>query len=122
MAKSPAGALYECSECGWHTMKWAGRCGECQGWGTVAEAAVPLLSRARVRAPMRAGALAAPGLAAIPISQVDATAAAARPTGLDELDRVLGGGLGPRAVLLLAGEPSGGKAHLPLGGGAAGAG
>jgi DNA repair protein RadA/Sms len=67
---------------------------------------------------MRAGALAAPGVAAIPISQVDATAAAARPTGLDELDRVLGGGLVPGAVVLLAGEPGVGKSTLLLEAGA----
>jgi len=51
---------------------------------------------------------------AIPIGQVDATAAAARPTGLDELDRVLGGGLVPGAVILLAGEPGVGKSTLLL--------
>lgn len=117
MPKSITGALYECSECGWRTMKWAGRCGECQGWGTVAEAAAPLLSRAGMRSPPRAG-LAVPGGAAVPISRVDAAAAAARPTGLDELDRVLGGGLVPGAVVLLAGEPGVGKSTLLLEAGA----
>ena len=49
---------------------------------------------------------------------MDATDAAARPTGLDELDRVLGGGLVPGAVLLLAGEPGVGKSTLLLEAGA----
>src|ERR1700683_1216436 len=49
---------------------------------------------------------------AVPIGQVDATDARARPTGLDELDRVLGGGLGPGAVVLLAGARGGGEATL----------
>ena len=54
----------------------------------------------------------------MPIGQVDAAQAAARPTGLDELDRVLGGGLVPGAVLLLAGEPGVGKSTLLLEAGA----
>ncbi len=55
---------------------------------------------------------------ALPITEVDAQAAAARPTGLDELDRVLGGGLVPGAVVLLAGEPGVGKSTLLLEAGA----
>ncbi|NVI92150.1 DNA repair protein RadA, partial [Actinomadura sp. BRA 177] len=40
MAKAKtAKAAYRCSECGWQTSKWVGRCGECQTWGTVTEAA-----------------------------------------------------------------------------------
>jgi len=56
--------------------------------------------------------------AAVPIGQVDAAQASARPTSLDELDRVLGGGLVPGAVLLLAGEPGVGKSTLLLEAGA----
>src|SRR6202044_2572088 len=48
MAKSTAS--FRCSECGWQAPKWVGRCGECQAWGTVAEAAVPRLVRAGIRA------------------------------------------------------------------------
>jgi DNA repair protein RadA/Sms len=95
-------------------MKWAGRCGGCQGWGTVAEIAPGVLSRGAPRAPQLTGTPGMPGGAAIPIAQVDASAAAARPTGLDELDRVLGGGLVPGAVVLLAGEPGVGKSTLLL--------
>jgi DNA repair protein RadA/Sms len=56
----------------------------------------------------------APASPAVPIAEVDASAAGARPTGLDELDRVLGGGLVPGAVVLLAGEPGVGKSTLLL--------
>jgi DNA repair protein RadA/Sms len=56
--------------------------------------------------------------AAVPITQVDARAASARPTGLAELDRVLGDGLVPGAVVLLAGEPGIGKSTLLLEAGA----
>src|SRR5215472_15297495 len=112
MGKSAApAALYQCSECGWQTTKWAGRCGGCQEWGTVAEVRVParerLLGQAR-NAAARNGRAAGPGRAttpAVPIADIDVASARARPTGLGELDRVLGGGLVPGAVVLLAGEP-----------------
>jgi len=115
MAKT-AVALYECAECGWRTSKWAGRCGGCEAWGTVAE--VPRADaapRPGARAQLRA---VAPVAAAVPIARVDAAAARARPTGMDELDRVLGGGLVPGAVVLLAGEPGVGKSTLLLEAGA----
>ncbi len=102
MAKSPN--LYQCSECGWTTPRWVGRCGECQAWGSVAGAAAP---RGRV-------ASTTPGRPALPISQVDLNEARALPTGLGELDRVLGAGLTPGAVVLLAGEPGVGKSTLLL--------
>ena len=59
---------------------------------------------------------------AVPISLIDAAGAAARPTGMDELDRVLGGGLVPGTVALLAGEPGVGKSTLLLEAGALAAG
>ncbi len=108
MAKTPAKkptATYRCGECGWTSMKWVGRCGECQAWGTVEELGAPQITR------VSAGPVTAP---ALPISQVKAEAAAARPSGVGELDRVLGGGIVPGAVLLLAGEPGVGKSTLLL--------
>ena len=118
MAKSSTGAAgYRCTECGWQAAKWTGRCGECQAWGTVEEAAAARPARAGTRAvSYRTAALVS--TPARPIGQVDATDARARPTGLDELDRVLGGGLVPGAVLLLAGEPGVGKSTLLLEAGA----
>src|ERR1700759_3175612 len=114
MAKSSAHSAYRCSECGWQATKWVGRCGECQAWGTIEEAGVPRLVRAGVRG-VGPGPVSTP---AVPIGQVDATDATARPSGMDELDRVLGGGLVPGAVLLLAGEPGVGKSTLLLEAGA----
>ena len=95
---------FRCTECGWSTQKWVGRCGECQAWGTVTEAAAP------------AGITAARAVAvpAQPIAEVEASPAAVRPTGVDELDRVLGGGLVGGAAVLLAGEPGVGKSTLLL--------
>ena len=116
MGKAAAPAVYECSECGWRPLKWAGRCAECQAWGSVVEVA-PLAAvlPAAPRVPLRAGT---PRAAAVPIGRVDAAAARARPTGMSELDRVLGGGLVPGAVVLLAGEPGIGKSTLLLEAGA----
>jgi DNA repair protein RadA/Sms len=116
MGKSTAGAGYRCTECGWQSAKWTGRCAECQAWGTVEEAGVSRLARAASRGVSRSAAPAS--TLPVPIGQVDATDAAARPTGLDELDRVLGGGLVPGAVVLLAGEPGVGKSTLLLEAGA----
>lgn len=97
---------FTCTECGWTTAKWVGRCGECQAWGSVLEdagtTAGPRTTAAPVRTPAR------------PISEIDVEAARARPTGVGELDRVLGGGLVPGAVILLAGEPGVGKSTLLL--------
>ncbi|WP_067466951.1 DNA repair protein RadA [Actinomadura macra] len=107
MAKAKtARAAYRCSECGWQTSKWVGRCGECQTWGTVTEATSATPARV-----VSAGPVSSP---ARPIGQVDVRSAKTRPTGLDELDRVLGGGIVPGAVLLLAGEPGIGKSTLLL--------
>lgn len=104
MAKAQA-APFKCTECGWQTAKWVGRCGECQTWGTVIESGRPTLRT------VTAGPVSAP---AVPIADVDITTATARPTGIAELDRVLGGGLVPGAVVLLTGEPGVGKSTLLL--------
>ncbi|MEU4571061.1 DNA repair protein RadA [Nonomuraea sp. ATR24] len=106
MAKTAQKPGYRCAECGWRTTKWVGRCGECQAWGTVDEEGAR--GGAHV---VQAGATTAP---AMPIGQVKAEIAAARTTGVGELDRVLGGGLVPGAVVLLAGEPGIGKSTLLL--------
>ncbi len=101
-------AGFRCTECGWTTSKWVGRCGECQSWGSVVEDAGP-----GGGAPRTAAAAPSRGPAR-PISEIPSETAQARPTGVDELDRVLGGGLVPGAVVLLAGEPGVGKSTLLL--------
>ena len=117
ISKSARGAgqrdSYRCTECGATSAKWVGRCYECQAFGTVEE--IGLLKPRTVKA----GPVTAP---ARPIGDVDATTAKARPTGVPELDRVLGGGIVPGAVILLAGEPGVGKSTLLLEVAAAGAG
>jgi DNA repair protein RadA/Sms len=102
--KTAARPAYRCSECGWETAKWVGRCGECQAWGSVAESAAPQLRASA--SPVTA--------AAVPIGQVSVEESASRGSGVPELDRVLGGGLVPGAAILLAGEPGVGKSTLLL--------
>jgi len=98
---------YACTECGWTTAKWVGRCGECQEWGTVAEVGA-------AGAGPRTVAVAPTRSTAREIAQIEVDAARHAPTGVGELDRVLGGGLVPGAVVLLAGEPGVGKSTLLL--------
>jgi DNA repair protein RadA/Sms len=102
-------APYRCTECGWTSIKWVGRCGECQQWGTVVEAA-EATGILRSITPVVPGAQRA----ARPITRIDTTDAPRRTTGVGEFDRVLGGGLVPGAAILLSGEPGVGKSTLLL--------
>ena len=102
---------FVCSECGWTTVKWVGRCGECQQWDTMQEASAGRgLGTARQVAPVRLIASAA----AKPITDVSTKPVEVWPTRVGEFDRVLGGGLVPGAVILLSGEPGVGKSTLLL--------
>ena len=105
MAKVTRGSSFRCAECGWATVKWVGRCGECQAWGSVSEVGAPTTRTAAV-----ASAISRP----VPIGEVDVTKATAHPTGVSEFDRVLGGGLVAGGVVLVAGEPGIGKSTLLL--------
>lgn len=97
---------FRCSECGWTTVKWIGRCKECQAWGTLVEVGGRPVGRttpaASVREPAR------------PIGEVDLSASEHRATGVEEFDRVLGGGMVPGGVVLVAGDPGIGKSTLLL--------
>jgi DNA repair protein RadA/Sms len=104
-----AAARLACSECGESVVRWVGRCPQCQAWGSIAED--PTARAASVGGPRSSGPVRA---AAAPIGDIDLEAATAQPTGVPELDRVLGGGLVPGAVVLLAGEPGVGKSTLLL--------
>ena len=84
-SKASKRTTYRCTECGWQTVKWVGRCGECQAWGTVEEVGGPVAVRTQA-----ASKVANP---AKPIREVDATKASITTTGVGEFDRVLGGGL-----------------------------
>ncbi|OBJ70601.1 DNA repair protein RadA [Mycobacterium sp. 1274756.6] len=104
MAK--ARSQYRCSECGHTTAKWVGRCAECGTWGAVDEVA----SLSAVRGPQPV----APARPAVSISSIEPAHTRHHRTGVDELDRVLGGGVVPGSVTLLAGDPGVGKSTLLL--------
>ena len=97
--------MFRCGECGAGAPKWAGRCPTCDEWNTLVE---------EVERPAAVGSPGAAAERAVPIVEVDAHEWAARPTGVSELDRVLGGGLVPGSVTLLGGEPGIGKSTLLL--------
>ncbi|WP_290706285.1 MULTISPECIES: DNA repair protein RadA [Gordonia] len=101
-------AIFRCGACGHQPAKWVGRCPECGEWGTVDEAAGPGSSKGR-------GVVGvAPPTPARRLTEVGSEAAQVIPIGIGEFDRVLGRGVVPGSVILLAGEPGVGKSTLLL--------
>ncbi|MEV0947468.1 DNA repair protein RadA [Rhodococcus sp. NPDC049939] len=109
-------SVFRCSSCQCTVPKWVGRCPECDSWGSIDEAQIAAPVASRTGASLaRAGAGAVlPSSPATPITRIDGTSTRAKPTGIGELDRVLGGGVVPGSVVLLAGEPGVGKSTLLL--------
>jgi DNA repair protein RadA/Sms len=102
-----AAVKHACTECGYSTGRWLGRCPDCGSWGSLVEE--------RVAAKTMVGA--SPAAAARPLLRlvdVEATDAERLPTGVPELDRVLGGGLVPASLVLVSGDPGIGKSTLLL--------
>jgi DNA repair protein RadA/Sms len=101
MAKAAA-IQHVCTECGTASGRWLGRCPGCGAFGTMAaEAPVPRSGARGARAPLR-------------LVDVVAEESERIPTGVPELDRVLGGGLVPASLVLVGGEPGVGKSTLLL--------
>lgn len=103
-------SVYRCRECGAQTLKWTGQCPECQAWNTLEEA------RAEDTAPRtRFGNYSGSHSPAVQsLARVELHAETRQRTGLEELDRVLGGGLVSGSVVLLGGDPGIGKSTLLL--------
>ncbi|HEX6393316.1 MAG TPA: DNA repair protein RadA [Acidimicrobiales bacterium] len=96
--------VFRCTDCGAEAPRWAGRCGTCGEWNTlIEEISTP------VAAPTGSSATAP-----VALTDVPGQGATPAPTGISELDRVLGGGLVPGSVTLLGGEPGIGKSTLLL--------
>ena len=106
----PARPAYECDVCGHRPPKWLGRCSECGEWGSIIDST----GGASLPASLRSLTPRAPLEPARPIATISVEPARAKLTGVPELDRVLGGGIVPGAVVLLAGEPGVGKSTLLL--------
>ena len=99
MAK--AKTAYVCTECGAHSVKWAGQCPDCGIWNTLSETTFSSTKQPSGQ-----------GLPVTTLEQLGGTIEDRHPTGFDEFDRVLGGGLVPGAVILLGGDPGVGKSTL----------
>ena len=97
---------YACTECGGESPKWQGQCPNCGAWNTLVEGVAE-------GAPARYQGVA-PTSRVTRLSEVDAGEQPRRPTGVAELDRVLGGGLVAGAVVLIGGDPGIGKSTLLL--------
>ena len=102
--------LYTCSACGAQSPQWAGQCGDCGGWNTLSEVAVmPKQATARFSGYSGDTAVAIQRLSAVNVDQQLRTS-----VGMQELDRVLGGGLVTGSVVLIGGDPGIGKSTLLL--------
>src|SRR5439155_13386561 len=97
-----AAVQYACTECGTATGRWLGRCPGCGSFGTLVEERVAASSPASLARPL------------LRLVDVQAAEAERIPTGVEELDRVLGGGLVPASLVLVGGEPGVGKSTLLL--------
>jgi len=108
MAKSRT--LYSCSACGAQAAQWAGRCHDCGGWNTLTEVVAAL----KPAAGRFAGYSGARSAEVVSLADVPSNRQIRTSVGLQELDRVLGGGLVAGSVVLIGGDPGIGKSTLLL--------
>ena len=109
MAKKKNSIVYKCSECGYTQPRWLGRCPECGSWNTLEEC----ISDPNANAAVFAGGVAEK-VKPVPLETVSAQEGSRLSTGIDEFDRVLGGGAMKRSAILIGGEPGIGKSTLLL--------
>jgi len=102
-----AKTVYVCTECGGQSPKWQGQCPACAAWNTLVESAAEAPARHRFAGVARASALQR-------LADVAAKESRRLATGIDELDRALGGGLVAGQVVLIGGDPGIGKSTLLL--------
>ena len=100
-------SVYTCSECGGTSAKWLGRCPSCGAWNTLEEGVAETVSKHRFQSLAKTQPVAT-------LAEIDATDVARSPTGIEELDRVLGGGVVAGGVVLIGGDPGIGKSTLLL--------
>jgi len=111
MAKDKS--LYVCNECGGTSSRWLGKCPSCGAWNSLVEtvASAPSASKNRLSAAPKG---LAPAAELAVLGEIEASDFERTPTGLDELDRVLGGGIVEGGVVLIGGDPGIGKSTLLL--------
>ncbi len=108
MAKEKS--IYVCTECGGTSAKWLGKCPACAAWNTLVES----VAESGVKPRYAAGRGLLPAEAVATLAEIDATDAERQPTGIEEFDRALGGGIVAGGVVLIGGDPGIGKSTLLL--------
>ena len=107
-AKAKVKTVFFCTECGYESAKWSGQCPSCHAWNTMTEQTVSSTvirkSKANGYEPSEPKAL----------SEISLTDEDRVPTGIEEFDRVLGGGIVPGSLVLVGGDPGIGKSTLLL--------
>jgi DNA repair protein RadA/Sms len=108
--------IYSCQECGAQSQKWLGRCPECEAWNSlVEERAVPATAGAGAAAASAGARYSLAGTAGPRLYEdIDTVISTRLTTGIEEFDRVLGGGVVPGSLVLIGGEPGIGKSTLLL--------
>lgn len=100
--------VFVCTECGYESAKWQGRCPECGNWNTLTE-------ESRIIGREKRGSASQHGASPVQeLGNVDADESVRYHTGMEELDRVLGGGIVPGAAVLVCGDPGIGKSTVLL--------
>lgn len=110
MAKKNGSIIYKCSNCGYTQPRWLGRCPECGEWNSLEEI---IIDRNNITSAGR-GKEAVEKQKPVVLSTIEAQKNTRLSTGIDEFDRVLGGGATKRSAILLGGEPGIGKSTLLL--------
>lgn len=115
MAKGKNTIVFFCQECGYESAKWMGQCPGCRAWNTLVEERVSITSKGMGGA-RKAGAVGNTGRRAEPskLSEVFLNSEERISTGIEELNRVLGGGIVPGSLTLVGGDPGIGKSTLLL--------
>ncbi len=104
MSKSSPKAIFQCQSCGYTSLKWLGKCPDCSTWNSFVE---EKQERTRIRQKDRDSY-------PVSISDIDITDEERLDTGIDELNRVLGGGIVPGSLILIGGDPGIGKSTIML--------
>lgn len=106
--------IFTCSDCGGTSPRWLGKCPHCNAWNTLVEGVADSGAPGKNRYSSPQFQALASTADVMALSDIDATDTARTPTGLDELDRVLGGGIVEGGVVLIGGDPGIGKSTLLL--------